>query len=61
MAEKEATPRAENFGKQYHTVRSNESLYDISQQYGVRLKNIMKANRKIVKRGIKAGDRVVLP
>jgi len=51
----------ENFGKQYHTVRSNESLYDISQQYGVRLKNIMKANRKIVKRGIKAGDRVVLP
>lgn len=51
----------ENFNKQYHTAKSNESLYDIAQLYGVRLKNIIKANKKIAKRGLKAGDKVKLP
>lgn len=51
----------DNFNKQYHTAKSNESLYDIAQLYGVRLKNIIKANKKIAKRGLKAGDKVKLP
>lgn len=51
----------DNFNRQYHTAKSNESLYDIAQLYGVRLKNIIKANKKIAKRGLKAGDKVKLP
>ena len=51
----------DNFNRQYHTAKSNESLYDIAQLYGVRLKNIIKANKKITKRGLRTGDRVKLP
>ena len=51
----------DNFGRQYHIAKSNESLYDIAQLYGVRLKNMIKANKKIVKRGLKEGDKVMLP
>ena len=51
----------DNFNRQYHTAKSNESLYDIAQLYGVRLKNIIKANKKIAKRGLRTGDRVKLP
>ena len=51
----------DNFNRQYHTAKSNESLYDIAQLYGVRLKNIIKANEKIAKRGLRTGDRVKLP
>lgn len=51
----------DNFNRQYHTTKSNESLYDIAQLYGVRLKNIIKANKKIAKRGLRTGDRVKLP
>ena len=61
MAKKKETSLPENFNKQYHTAKSNESLYDIAQLYGVRLKNIIKANKKIAKRGLRTGDRVKLP
>lgn len=51
----------DNFNRQYHIAKSNESLYDIAQLYGVRLKNIIKANKRIAKRGLRTGDRVKLP
>lgn len=47
-----------NFKNRPHRVRSRESLYDIAQKYGVRLKSIVRKNRKIAERGLRLGDEV---
>ena len=43
-----------------HIVQPSESLYDISQKYGIRLKNLIKMNKKLVKRGICTNDKIRL-
>lgn len=44
-------------GRPYRVCRQ-ESLYDIAQQYGVRLKSIIRKNRNIAERGLRMGDEV---
>lgn len=46
------------FKKRPHIVRSSESLYDIAQKYGIRLKSLVKKNRRLAEQGVKVGDEV---
>ena len=41
-------------------VRKSESLYDIAQRYGIRLKSLVKKNEKLAERGLQIGDEVIL-
>lgn len=41
-------------------VRKSESLYDIAQRYGIRLKSLVKKNEKLAERGLRIGDEVIL-
>lgn len=44
----------------YHTVKPNETLRDISQQYGVKLKKLAKRNCLKVGSALKPGQKVIL-
>lgn len=57
---KKAKRGSKDTKKKPHIVYAQESLYDISQRYGIRLKYLIKKNKKIVKRGINIGDKVRL-
>ncbi len=48
------------FKKRPYYVRKAESLYDIAQRYGIRLKSLVKKNEKIAERGLRIGDEVIL-
>lgn len=52
------TKADKSFKKKPHIVRSGESLYSISQMYGVRLKNLYKKNHFAPDHKIKVGDTV---
>ncbi len=41
------------FQKRPYYVRKSESLYDIAQRYGIRLKSLVKKNEKIAERGLR--------
>ena len=41
-------------------VSKSESLYDIAQRYGIRLKSLVKKNEKLAERGLRIGDEVIL-
>lgn len=49
-----------NFKKRPYYVRKAESLYDIAQKYGIRLKSLVRKNGKIAERGLRIGDEVRL-
>lgn len=49
-----------NFKNRPHYVHKAESLYDIAQKYGIRLKSLVKKNEKIAERGLRIGDEVRL-
>ena len=49
-----------NFKHHPYYVRKSESLYDIAQKYGIRLKSLVKKNEKIAERGLRMGDEVRL-
>ncbi len=46
------------FKKCPHVVGNSESLYDIAQKYGIRLKSLVKKNRKLAEDGLRVGDKV---
>ena len=46
------------FKKCPHVVGSSESLYDIAQKYGIRLKSLVKKNRRLAEDGLRVGDKV---
>lgn len=48
------------FKRHPYYVRKSESLYDIAQKYGIRLKSLVKKNEKIAERGLRMGDEVRL-
>lgn len=48
------------FKKRPYYVRKSESLYDIAQRYGIRLKSLIKKNESIAERGLRIGDEVRL-
>ena len=48
------------YKKQYHTVSQGESMYSISQRYGIRMKYLYKRNKLTPDYEIKAGDRLRL-
>lgn len=48
------------FKKRPYYVRKSESLYDIAQRYGIRLKSLVKKNKTIAERGLIIGDQVTL-
>lgn len=58
--QKKKTKAAKVYKKQPHTVRAGESLYSISQMYGVRLKSLYKKNRYAAEHGIKVGDKIIV-
>lgn len=47
-------------GYEFHRVKQGESLYDISQQYGVKLSDLEKYNYTDGKRGLLEGEKVYL-
>ena len=49
-----------NFKDRLYYVRKSESLYDIAQKYGIRLKSLVEKNEKIAERGLRIGDEVRL-
>ena len=49
-----------NFKNRPYYVRKSESMYDIAQKYGIRLKSLIKKNRAIAERGLRIGDEVQL-
>ncbi len=48
------------FKNKTYYVRRSESLYDIAQKYGIRLKSLVDKNKKIAERGLRLGDEVRL-
>ncbi len=46
------------FKKRQHIVGNSESLYDIAQKYGIRLKSLVKKNRQLAEDGVRVGDKV---
>lgn len=52
--------RVEN-GPAVHTVRAGETLHSLSQEYGVRLKNLARVNRMIPDAPLREGERIELP
>ena len=49
-----------NFKNRPYYVRKSESMYDIAQKYGIRLKSLIKKNKTIAERGLRIGDEVQL-
>lgn len=49
-----------NFKGRLYTVRRAESLYDIAQKYGIRLKSLVKKNKQLAENGLHIGDQVIL-
>ena len=49
-----------NFKNRPYYVRKSESMYDIAQKYGIRLKSLVKKNKAIAERGLCIGDEVQL-
>ena len=49
-----------NFKNRPYYVRKSESMYDIAQKYGIRLKSLIKKNKAIAERGLRIGDEVQL-
>lgn len=47
-----------SFKKHPHTVQAGESLYDIAQRYGIRLKSLYKMNKFDPAHTIKVGDKI---
>ena len=47
-------------GKEYHTAASGETMYQISQIYGIKLKSLYEMNRMTVGSEPEAGDRIWL-
>lgn len=47
-------------GYEFHRVKPNESLYDISQKYGVRLKNVMQYNYLSADQTLTEGEKIFL-
>lgn len=58
MKKKKKAPK--NFKGFLYTVHSSESLYDISQKYGIRLKSLIKKNKALAEEGLRIGDKVRL-
>ncbi len=52
--------RPKNFKGRLYTVRRAESLYDIAQKYGIRLKSLVKKNKQLAENGLHIGDQVIL-
>lgn len=46
------------FKKRPHIVAPGESLYDISQRYGIRLKKLIKKNPEALENGVRSGDKI---
>lgn len=46
------------YKKKYHQIQAGESLYQVSQRYGVRLKTLYKVNRFTPDHTISVGDRI---
>lgn len=57
---KKQSKAPKTFKKRPYYVRKSESLYDIAQKYGIRLKSLVKKNEKIAERGLQIGDEVRL-
>ena len=48
------------FGKESHTVKSGETIYSISQLYGIKLKKLLSKNNLTISDKIKVGDVLLL-
>lgn len=57
---KKRTKAPKNYKGRIHYVRAGESMYSISQLYGIRLKNLYKINKLSPSYQIKVGDRLWL-
>lgn len=40
----------------YHILQAGESLHDVAQCYGIRLKSLCRKNKEVLERGVKVGD-----
>lgn len=58
--EKKQKRAAKEYKKKYHALQSGESLYKVSQLYGVRLKTLYNINRYAPDHTPKVGDRIRL-
>lgn len=56
--EKKRTKADKRYKKCPHVVRAGESMYDIAQKYGVRLKSLYKKNHMTLANTIRVGDRI---
>ncbi|MCM1079356.1 MAG: glucosaminidase domain-containing protein [Bacteroidales bacterium] len=56
--EKKRTKADKKYKKRPHIVRAGESMYDISQKYGVRLKSLYKKNHMTPANTLHVGDRI---
>lgn len=56
----EAKRNHADIGVTYHELRNNETMYDISQLYAIRLKTLLKLNKLEVNEQIANGERVYL-
>lgn len=53
-------PKRNRAKQDYHTVQAGETMWEISQQYGVKLKKLYKKNRMNPKDELKAGQKLYL-
>lgn len=56
--EKKRTKADKKYKKRPHVVRAGESMYDIAQKYGVRLKSLYKKNHLTPANTLHVGDRI---
>ena len=49
---------SKEFKRKPHVVRAGESMYDVAQRYGIRLKNLYKMNHLDSNYQIRVGDRL---
>lgn len=56
--QKKRTKADKAFKKKPHIVAPGESLYDIAQHYGIRLKNLIKKNPQVMENGLHAGEQI---
>jgi len=53
-------PKRNKCKKRIHVANENETLYEISQHYGVKIKKLEKRNEFFIKNEIKSGDKIRL-
>lgn len=56
--QKKRTKADKAFKNKPHIVAPGESLYDIAQHYGIRIKNLIKKNPHVLDNGLRPGDKV---